>query len=81
MEAFPKLKEIRGRGKLFGQVPIIEEIKAKGVVGVVQEKFPALRGQGLFTAVTPTSQKPGVVEDIYIEPLKGEVSRNLSVQM
>jgi hypothetical protein len=32
-------------------------------------------------AVTPTSQKPGVVEDIYIEPLKGEQSRNLSVQM
>jgi hypothetical protein len=81
MEAFPKLKEIRGGGKLLGQVPIIEEIKAKGVVGAVQERFPALRGQGLFKAVTPTSQKPGIVEDVYVEPLKKETSRSLSVQM
>jgi hypothetical protein len=92
IEAFPKLKEIRGGGKLLGQVPILDEIRSKGAVGTIQERFPALRGQGLFTAatptsqslfraVTPTSQKPGIVEDVYVEPLKKETSRSLSVQM
>lgn len=78
-EAFPKLREIRGGGRILGQMPIIDEVRAKGVMGVIQERFPIVKG--IRGAVTPTSQKPGVVEDIYIESLKGESSRNLSVQM
>lgn len=83
-EVFPKLREIRAGGKILGQLPTIDQIQQKGLIGVIEETFPRIRdirSKRLFGAVTPTSQKPGIVEDIYIEPLKGERGRDLSVQM